>query len=43
VVDFKLLGPVEVWAEGRPLAVAGARQRALLAVLLLHARSRANV
>jgi DNA-binding SARP family transcriptional activator len=36
-VDFKLLGPVEVWADGRPLAVAGARQRALLAVLLLHA------
>jgi DNA-binding SARP family transcriptional activator len=36
-VDFRILGPVEVRAEGRPLAVAGARQRALLAVLLLRA------
>jgi DNA-binding SARP family transcriptional activator len=34
-VDFRILGPVEVLAEGRPLAVAGARQRALLALLLL--------
>src|ERR671916_3308696 len=36
-VDFRVLGPVEARAEGRPLALAGARQRALLAVLLLHA------
>jgi DNA-binding SARP family transcriptional activator len=36
-VDFRILGPVEVRAEGRPLVVAGARQRALLAVLLLRA------
>jgi DNA-binding SARP family transcriptional activator len=36
-VDFRLLGPVEARAEGRPLALAGARQRALLAVLLLRA------
>jgi DNA-binding SARP family transcriptional activator len=36
-VDFRVLGPVEVRAEGRPLVVAGARQRALLAVLLLRA------
>jgi DNA-binding SARP family transcriptional activator len=36
-VDFRVLGPVEVRAEGRPLAVAGLRQRALLAVLLLRA------
>jgi len=34
-VDFRILGPVEVRVEGRPLPVAGARQRALLAVLLL--------
>jgi DNA-binding SARP family transcriptional activator len=34
-VDFRVLGPVEARAEGRPLALAGARQRALLAVLLL--------
>jgi DNA-binding SARP family transcriptional activator len=36
-VDFRVLGPVEARAEDRPLAVAGARQRALLAVLLLRA------
>ena len=36
-MDFRLLGPVEARAEGRPLALAGARQRALLAVLLLRA------
>jgi DNA-binding SARP family transcriptional activator len=36
-VDFRVLGPVEARAEGRPLALAGARQRALLAVLLLRA------
>jgi DNA-binding SARP family transcriptional activator len=37
VVDFRLLGPVEARVEGRPLALAGTRQRALLAVLLLRA------
>ena len=36
-MDFRILGPVEALAQGRPLAVAGARQRALLALLLLHA------
>ena len=36
-MDFRVLGPVEARAEGRPLALAGARQRALLAVLLLRA------
>ena len=36
-MDFRILGPVEVRAQGRPLAVAGGRQRALLALLLLHA------
>src|ERR671914_356564 len=36
-VDFRVLGPIEARAEGRPLPVAGARQRALLAVLLLRA------
>jgi DNA-binding SARP family transcriptional activator len=36
-VDFRVLGPVEARAEGRPLPVAGTRQRALLAVLLLRA------
>jgi DNA-binding SARP family transcriptional activator len=36
-VDFRILGPVEMRSESRPLEVAGARQKALLAVLLLHA------
>ena len=36
-VDFRILGPVEVRAQGRPIAVAGGRQRALLALLLLRA------
>jgi DNA-binding SARP family transcriptional activator len=36
-VDFRILGPVEVRAQGRPLPVAGGRQRALLALLLLRA------
>ena len=36
-VDFRVLGPVEARAEGRALELAGARQRALLAVLLLRA------
>ena len=35
-MEFRLLGPVEVVEHGRPLAL-GARQRALLAVLLVHA------
>jgi DNA-binding SARP family transcriptional activator len=36
-VDFRILGPLEVWHDGRAVAVTGARQRALLALLLLHA------
>jgi DNA-binding SARP family transcriptional activator len=36
-VDFRILGPLEAWHEGRPVRVAGERQRALLAILLLHA------
>ena len=34
-VEFRVLGPVEARADGRPLQVAGSRQRALLALLLL--------
>ncbi len=33
--EFRILGPVEVVREGRPLALGGRRQRALLALLLL--------
>src|SRR5215211_5200497 len=36
-LEFRLLGPLEVWREGRPLRLRGERQRALLALLLLHA------
>ena len=36
-MDFKILGPLEVWDGGSQVPVRGARQRALLAILLLHA------
>jgi DNA-binding SARP family transcriptional activator/tetratricopeptide (TPR) repeat protein len=34
---FRILGPLEVDAEGRTVALGGAKPRAVLAVLLLHA------
>jgi DNA-binding SARP family transcriptional activator len=36
-MDFRVLGPLEVVAGDCPLALGGSKQRALLAVLLLHA------
>jgi len=36
-MDFRILGALEVLEGGRTLALGGSRQRALLAVLLLHA------
>lgn len=36
-MDFRILGSLEVLDEGRPIALGGDKQRALLAVLLLHA------
>jgi DNA-binding SARP family transcriptional activator len=36
-LEFRALGPLEVWREGRPLKLGRARQRALLAALLLNA------
>jgi DNA-binding SARP family transcriptional activator len=36
-MDFRVLGPLEVWDGDRPLSLGGAKQRSLLAVLLLHA------
>lgn len=36
-MDFRILGPLEVWSGGRPLGLGGVKQRALLAVLLLQA------
>jgi DNA-binding SARP family transcriptional activator len=35
--DFRILGELEVWSDGRLVDVTGARQRAVLAILLLHA------
>jgi DNA-binding SARP family transcriptional activator len=37
VIDYRLLGPLEVTAGGHALDVGGLKQRALLAILLLHA------
>jgi len=36
-MQFRILGPLEVEGDGEPLALGGAKQRAVLAVLLLHA------
>jgi DNA-binding SARP family transcriptional activator len=36
-MEFRLLGPLDVSDEGRRVVLRGARQRALLAMLLLHA------
>jgi DNA-binding SARP family transcriptional activator/ABC-type transport system substrate-binding protein len=36
-VEFRLLGPVEVLRDGDPVALGGAKPRALLGLLLLHA------
>jgi DNA-binding SARP family transcriptional activator len=36
-MDFNILGPIEVIEGDRPIALTGAKQRALLGVLLLHA------
>ena len=36
-MDFRILGPLEALEEGERVALGGSRQRALLAVFLLHA------
>ena len=36
-MDFRILGPLEASAEGRVVALDAPKQRALLAILLLHA------
>jgi DNA-binding SARP family transcriptional activator len=37
VLEFRILGPLEVAADGEPLQLSGQKQRALLALLLLDA------
>jgi DNA-binding SARP family transcriptional activator/Tfp pilus assembly protein PilF len=36
-MEFRVLGPVEVWCDGRRVPVLAAKQRTLLAILLLRA------
>jgi DNA-binding SARP family transcriptional activator len=36
-VEYRILGPLEVRHDGEPVPVRGSRQRALLAILVLHA------
>ena len=42
-MDFRILGPLEVVTNGQPLALGGSKQRAVLAVLLLHANEAVSV
>ena len=35
-MEFRILGPLEVWAEGVEVSLGGPKQRALIALLLLH-------
>ena len=36
-MEFRILGPLELVEDGRPVEVAGHRQRVVLALLLVHA------
>lgn len=36
-MEFRILGPIEVWDEDRRRPLGGSKQRALLVALLLHA------
>jgi YVTN family beta-propeller protein len=42
-MDFRILGPLEVVTNGQPLALGGSKQRAVLAVLLLHANEAVSI
>ena len=37
MTEYRVLGPLEVTDDGRSLALGGQKQRALLALLLIHA------
>lgn len=43
MLEFRILGPLEVSRDGEVVALGGARQRALLAILLLQANSAFSV
>jgi DNA-binding SARP family transcriptional activator len=36
-MEFRILGPLQVWSRGKPVALGGTRQRSLLAILVLYA------
>jgi YVTN family beta-propeller protein len=42
-MDFRILGPLEVMADGRQVPLGGGRQRAVLAILLIHRREVVSV
>jgi YVTN family beta-propeller protein len=42
-MDFRILGPLEAFTNGQPLALGGSKQRAVLALLLLHANETVSV
>ncbi|HZT44840.1 MAG TPA: BTAD domain-containing putative transcriptional regulator [Gaiellaceae bacterium] len=42
-MDFRILGPLEVISDGRALELGGAKQRTLLAMLVLHANTVVSV
>jgi len=42
-MDFRILGHLEVSNEGDPVRLGGSKQRALLAMLLLHANEPVSV
>jgi DNA-binding SARP family transcriptional activator len=42
-MDFRILGPLEVISEGRPVSLGGSRQRALLGLFLIHAHETLSI
>jgi peptide/nickel transport system substrate-binding protein len=42
-MDYRILGPLDVCVDGHALALGGEKQRALLAILLLHANEAVSV
>jgi DNA-binding SARP family transcriptional activator len=38
-LEFRILGPLEVLADGSPMHAQGSKQRSLIAPLVLHANS----